>query len=182
MDIVLFRIINNLAGRSTALDLIGAFAASGLIWVMLFFLLGIFAGRRNLREQVHEFATFLIAGFAAVFAYATNFLISLLYFRVRPFAALTGVHQLIIKEATEKSFPSDHAALAFAIAIAVLLAHRKWGIALLVMAVLVALGRVFVGVHYPSDVLAGAIVGGLWAFLLCHYGRGTFERLLKKKV
>lgn len=182
MDIVLFRIINNLAGRSEALDLVGAFAASGLIWVMLFFLLGIFVGRRNWREQVHEFATFLIAGFAAVFAYATNYLISLVYFRVRPFAALMDVHQLIVKEATEKSFPSDHAALAFAIAIAVLLAHRKWGVAMLVMAVLVAFGRVFVGVHYPTDILVGALVGAFWAIVVDRYGRNALQRLLKKNV
>lgn len=182
MDIFLFRLINNFSGRSEALDFLGVFAASGLIWMMLFFLVGIFASRTNFKEQVHDFATFILAGFATVFAYTTNYLISLVYFRARPFVALTDVHQLIFKETAEKSFPSDHAALAFAIAIAVLLAHRKWGIAFFVVALFVGVGRVFVGVHYPADVLFGAIVGGLWALLLCHYGRATVERLLKKKV
>lgn len=180
MDVVFFRFINNLAGQSEVFDLLGVFAASGLIWVMLFFLLGIFVGRPSPREHIHELATVFLAGLASLFAYVTNYLISLVYFRARPFAALSDMHQLIIKETTDKSFPSDHAALAFALAVAVLLAHRKWGMAFFVMAAFVALGRVFVGVHYPADVLAGAAVGGLWAFLVCHYGRGIINRLLSR--
>lgn len=179
MDVSLFRLINNLAGQSTILDLIGRFFASGLIWVILFLLLVIFAARATTKEQRHEFATVLIALFGGLFAYITNYLIGLVHFLPRPFAALTDVHLLIVKEATEKSFPSDHAAFAFAIAIAVFLAHRRWGVVFLALAVLVGLGRIFAGVHYPSDVLVGAIVGGAWAALVCHFGRGTFERLLK---
>ncbi len=181
MDIFYFWYINNWAGVFPWWDFFGKFFASGLIWAMVVLLLIVFASRASTKEQRHEFATVLIAVFASLFAYVTNFLISLVYFRPRPFVDLPGVHLLIVKDAAEKSFPSDHAALAFALAIAVLLAHRRWGVVFLVLAMLVALGRIFVGVHYPSDVIVGAIVGGVWASLVCHYGRGTFERLLKVK-
>lgn len=174
----MFRIINNAAARWPAIDAIGIFCAVGLIFVMVIGLLALFASRARLREERHEFATVLIALFASIFAYATNFLISLVYFRVRPFVALADVNLLIVKEATEKSFPSDHAALAFAIAVAVFMAHRRWGIVFLIAASSVALGRVFVGVHYPSDIIVGAVIGGVWAYVVSLYGRKSFQKLL----
>lgn len=178
MDTILFRIFNNTAARWPAVDAVGTFCAVWLIFVMAIGLFALFASRARLREERHEFATVMLAFFASIFAYATNFLISLVYFRLRPFAAFSDAHLLIIKEATEKSFPSDHAALAFAIAVAVFLAHRRWGIIFLIAAMFVALGRVFVGVHYPSDVLMGAVIGGLWAYFVSAYGRNSFQKLL----
>lgn len=179
MDLSLFRLLNNLAGKSVVLDAIGQFAASGLIWVMVVGLLILFAVRARPREQRHELATIIVALVAALGAYTTNVLISLLYFRPRPFAALSDVHQLIVKDAAEKSFPSDHAALAFVIAATVFLAHRKIGYIFLIAAVIVCLGRVFVGVHYLSDVLMGAVIGVLWAWLVSSNTRGIFEKMLK---
>lgn len=181
MDLFYFHYLNNWAGVFPWWDAFGKFFASGLIWVMLILLIVLFAFRATRQEQRHEFATILVAVSAGLFAYVTNYLVSLVYFRPRPFVDLVGVHLLITKEATEKSFPSDHAALAFALAVAVFLAHRRWGIVFLVLATLVAIGRVFVGVHYPSDVIVGAVVGSVWASLVCHYGRGGFERLLKAR-
>ncbi|MDP3985565.1 MAG: phosphatase PAP2 family protein [bacterium] len=180
-DIIIFRFINNLAGQSTALDLIGVFCASALIWVMAVSLLIIFFHKTYLREQRHEFATVLIAAFAGLFAWVTNTLIGLVLFRPRPFVALADVHQLVLRPISEKSFPSEHATLAFAIAVAVFLAHRRLGWWFLAGAVLVAVGRVFVGVHYPIDVVAGAIMGSVSAWIISTHGRKTFEKLLKKK-
>ncbi len=178
MDIILFRFINNLAERWTLLDSVGIFFATALIFVMVLGLLALFAFRARLREERHEFATVMIAFLASVCAYAVNFLISLVYFRARPFVDVPMTHLLIIKDATEKSFPSDHAALAFAIAMAVFLAHRRWGIVFLIAAMFVAFGRIFVGVHYPSDVLVGAIIGSAVACIVSKYGRTTFEHIL----
>jgi undecaprenyl-diphosphatase len=75
---------------------------------------------------------------------------------------------LFIARSADSSFPSDHATAAFAIAVALLLRHRKAGWLALGMAVVLSVARVAVGTHYPSDVVAGAAVGTLAALVLWH--------------
>ena len=93
-------------------------------------------------------------------------LISELVDRARPFVADPhGVH-LFSSHAADPGFPSDHATAAFAIATAILLRKRKWGILALIAAAVLSVGRVALGVHYPSDVLAGAALGAAAALAL----------------
>jgi len=93
-------------------------------------------------------------------------LISELVDRARPFVADPhGVH-LFSGHAADPGFPSDHATAAFAIATAILLRNRKAGILALIAAAVLSVGRVAFGVHYPSDVLAGAAVGAAAALAL----------------
>jgi len=92
--------------------------------------------------------------------------ISELVDRARPFVADPhGVH-LFSSHAADPGFPSDHATAAFAIAVAILLRKRGWGIAMLVAAAVLSVGRVALGVHYPSDVLCGAALGSAAALVL----------------
>jgi undecaprenyl-diphosphatase len=97
---------------------------------------------------------------------AVGKVISELVDRARPFVADPhGVH-LFAAHAADPGFPSDHATAAFAIAVAILLRKRSWGIAALVLATVLSVGRVALGVHYPSDVIAGAAVGAAAALAL----------------
>lgn len=97
---------------------------------------------------------------------AVGKVISELVDRARPFAADPhGVH-LFAAHAADPGFPSDHATAAFAIAVAILLRKRGWGIAALVLATVLSVGRVALGVHYPSDVIAGAALGSAAALTL----------------
>ena len=92
--------------------------------------------------------------------------ISELVDRARPFVADPhGVH-LFAGHAADPGFPSDHATAAFAIATAIVLRKRKAGIVALIAAAVLSVGRVALGVHYPSDVLAGAAVGAAAALAL----------------
>jgi len=75
---------------------------------------------------------------------------------------MTGVH-LLVDKTTDFSFPSDHATAAGAVAVGLLLTNRRWGIIAAALAVVMAFTRVYVGAHYPADVLAGLALGGIVA-------------------
>jgi undecaprenyl-diphosphatase len=96
---------------------------------------------------------------SAALAVSVGAVITRLVDRPRPFVADPSQIHLFVAHAADSGFPSDHATAAFAIAAAVMLRDRVWGSALLVVACAVAIGRVAIGVHYPSDVLAGALLG-----------------------
>jgi undecaprenyl-diphosphatase len=108
------------------------------------------------------------AGLSAGLALAIGKVISELIDRPRPFVVDSGGVHLFSGHAADAGFPSDHATAAFAIAMAIYLRHRGWGAVALVAAAVLSVGRVALGVHYPSDVLAGAALGigaalALWA-------------------
>lgn len=159
-DFTWFRAINGLAEKSAVLDVLGIFFAVHLI----VFILGGTAVLSFLRKRM---SIFILAASSAALAYCISQIIGEINFRPRPFVMLDGVRQLVSKSALSKSFPSDHASLAFALASSTYFAgERKWGTILLILAALVALGRVFVGVHFPLDVIAGALLGSFSAFVV----------------
>lgn len=86
--------------------------------------------------------------------------------RARPFVAEPHKVHLFAAHAPDPGFPSDHATAAFAIAVAIFLRKRAWGWVALGLAAVLAVGRVGLGVHYPSDVLAGAALGAGAALIL----------------
>jgi undecaprenyl-diphosphatase len=119
-------------------------------------------GQRLAEWRRASLAAVLGAGFGLALAKVISELVD----RARPFVADPhGVH-LFSGHAADPGFPSDHATAAFAIAVAILLRKRGWGIAALVAATVLAVGRVALGVHYPSDVLAGATLGSAAALAL----------------
>jgi undecaprenyl-diphosphatase len=77
--------------------------------------------------------------------------------RPRPFEVLSGVNLLM--KAGSFSFPSGHAAMAFMAQTVLSYSFKKWRIALFILALSVGFARIYVGVHYPLDVLGGIIVG-----------------------
>ncbi|HEV7771117.1 MAG TPA: phosphatase PAP2 family protein [Solirubrobacterales bacterium] len=119
-------------------------------------------GVKRLAWRQATVAAVLSAGLALAIAKVISELVD----RARPFVADPhGVH-LFSAHAPDPGFPSDHATAAFAIAVAILLRKRGWGIFALAAATVLAVGRVALGVHYPSDVLAGAAVGVASALVL----------------
>lgn len=84
--------------------------------------------------------------------------------RERPYQVL-DVRQLV-DEHDNRSFPSNHAQLSFLLAAIVFRFYRKFGIILFFIALLISFGRIYLGVHYPSDVMGGALIGILLAILI----------------
>jgi len=176
-DTEIFHMVNGLAGKTGFFDFLGVFFASSLIFLMAAFVI-LLAGYRFVAvcigrprgDAARDIAIMLRAAAASLIAVGGNFLFSLLYFRERPYVALHDATRLIGEPLTSKSLPSDHASMAFAIAASVTFLHPRLGVAFLAAAAVVAVGRVFVGVHYPSDVLAGMFVGTLAAIAVRYIG------------
>lgn len=104
-------------------------------------------------------------------ALAVNQAIALLWVRERPTAAHPDAHLFFVAPSGDPSFPSDHAGAAFAIAFAVLFLSRRAGLGFLVAAAAIGLSRVMIGLHYPGDIAAGAVVGLGSAALIHAVGR-----------
>ncbi len=159
MDRLLFLALNDLADNWPLLDATVRFlvndyvipTALSLILVALWFSGREISGRRRRQLAVVH------AAFAVLLANLLVKLCNLVLFRPRPFADLDV--NLLFYRPTDSTFPSNPAAVAFAFAAAVYLHERQWGIALGVLAGLFGLARVMAGVHYPLDVVGGAVVG-----------------------
>jgi undecaprenyl-diphosphatase len=79
--------------------------------------------------------------------------------RLRPYLAHPTHAHLLITRSHDPSFPSDHATGGFALALGIWLYDRTIGTVLLVIAAALSFSRVYVGTHYPGDVVAGALIG-----------------------
>ena len=165
MDYRIEQFINGPAGHHPALDAcmrdaatwaVPAFIGIVAAWFMFGWIRGLAAERRGA----------LTALFAAGGALLANQIVLMFWQRPRPFDAHPGSVTTLVSRGADPSFPSDHAAAAVAIAVVLFLAHRRIGAAVLVLAALVCLARVYVGAHYPGDVLGGALVGAGVAALL----------------
>lgn len=105
-----------------------------------------------------------------------NLILKNLVARVRPYEAVDGL-QRIIEAQSDFSFPSGHSASSFAAAVVIfMLCPRKYGIPALVSAFLIALSRLYVGVHYPTDVLTGVISGTVIAVIVCTVYKKKFAQ------
>lgn len=95
----------------------------------------------------------------------TNIVLKNLVARIRPYEVVEGLTILISKQ-VDYSFPSGHTSSSIAAALAIWKnTSRKYGIAAIVLAVLISLSRLYVGVHYPTDVLGGVVAGAVAAYV-----------------
>lgn len=149
-DFFLFTAINNLAGTYGTFDVVGIFFAKVAIIGLVFY---------TLRSAMIRTDLLIPGAIAPFIIIAIDGIIALFFFRERPFQT-HAVQLLVSHPLTAQSFPSLHAAFAFACA--TLLSYRaKRSVVAAVysIALLIAVSRIYVGVHYPSDIVAGALLG-----------------------
>lgn len=164
LDLSVFNAVNGLAGRWAVTDWLARLGADDhiLLIVLTLLALSVVVGARGHQGRATAFRCLICAAAAVVLSQALTSLLNAFFFRPRPFT----VHQvdLLFYRATDSSFPSSAAGVAFALAFAVFLHRRRAGGAMLALAACLAFCRVMAGAHYPSDVLAGAAVGTAAAF------------------
>lgn len=147
--------------RNPVLDviipIITMFGNGGIFWIALSAVLLIFPKTRK---------TGLMMGIALLMdLLICNVGLKPLVVRIRPCDINTGI-ELLIARPLDYSFPSGHTAASFAASFALLFSkHRKYAWPAIVLSAMIAFSRLYLYVHYPTDVLAGIIIGLLCGFL-----------------
>jgi len=175
-----FSAINRSAGQNPAIDAVMIFVANYLILALpllllvLWFMPGLVAGDKPIMRMETR-RVLLLAVVAAALALGINALIGAIVFEPRPFVG-HHVHDLIVHTA-DSAFPSDHTAVAFAVAVMLWhlpnagrsvvsgrwIAPRLIALLALACAIIIGFARIYCGLHYPDDVIAGALIGVLSA-------------------
>jgi undecaprenyl-diphosphatase len=164
----LFQVINQNAGHHPILDSFMVFVTKDALFVYaLVLLLMWFFGNEKFKYTV------IFATITGIFGLFLNFIIGHVYYEPRPF--VTHHVHLLIKHVKDASFPSDHTTGAFSLALAVLWQrHFKIGLGMLIFATLTGISRIYVGHHYPFDILGSMIVALLMSRLI--YTSSSFFR------
>lgn len=103
---------------------------------------------------------------SSILAYMGVLVLHVMYISPRPFASLPDIKPLIETGKAIESFPSVHTTVFFAMALFLYFYHKRLGIAYLVGALLIGVARIIAGVHWPSDVAVGALLGMAGALVI----------------
>ncbi len=153
MDLKLFQLINRLSGRFSTADKLMILISNRVRYVYLFIIVVmLFKNRFNKKIALET-------GLSVAISLAVQFFIHLFYFKPRPF--MKRRVGILIPSKMDSSFPSKHTLLAFAASSTVLMFHRSLGKIMIWMSVLTGLSRIWVGHHYPSDIVGSAFLGSL---------------------
>lgn len=155
------------------MPLISKLGNGGIIWLVLSGLLCVFPKYRKAG------VTMLTA--LALDVLLCNVMLKPLVGRMRPFTVNTGV-ELLINAPKDFSFPSGHTAASFAAAFALLFVKNKLWIPSMILASLIAFSRLYLYVHYPTDVLTGILLGlivSVAANVICRLAEPHIRKIIK---
>ena len=150
------------------MPVITKFGDGGIFWIASAIVLICF---KKTRKTGFSVGTALIIGFII-----GNLILKNVVGRIRPYDLNSGI-EILINALSDYSFPSGHTLASFEAATAMLIGDKKLGIPAMILAVLIAFSRLYLYVHYPTDVLAGIILGILIAIFSCK----LIDKLYKTK-
>ncbi|MBE2978828.1 undecaprenyl-diphosphatase [Priestia megaterium] len=158
MDTKVFRTINQLSGRYSVLDMPMILISKKIRYV--FILVLIFMWFRNYSQR----KVTLYAVISAVFTLFIHTLMKYFYFKPRPFMK----HRvgILIPSKMDSSFLSKHTLLTFAVSTSIFLHERILGSVMWGLSLLTGFSRIWVGHHYPSDIIRSAFIGSLTSIII----------------
>ena len=159
-NISIFRAVNDIGKEFPDINPLFIFFAEYTVYCLMLVLLFYWL-TRNTQNKVMVVSA-VISFFIAE---ATGKLIGLLYSHQQPFAVWSGVNKLIEKE-VGNSFPSDHTIVFFSVCISIALFRKRFWYLWVALALILSISRIYVGVHYPVDILVGALLGTIAAILV----------------
>ena len=154
MNSDLFLVINQLAGENAILDASAIFIAEAMPFILIGVMVSLWFFADLNKKRISFFA-----GYSVLLALLLSYLIGVFYFHPRPFVLNLGSQ--LVEHTADTSFPSDHTTFIFAIASSYLFSREtlKLGVLLVLLSFLAGLARVFVGVHFPFDIIGAGLVG-----------------------
>ncbi|HDR7339297.1 TPA: undecaprenyl-diphosphatase [Bacillus cereus] len=176
MNYTVFQWINNLAGTSVLLDKVMIAITNSAAYVAILFMLILWFHNGKKENAIRKQYTVLYTTLSVIIALLVNVFIHLVYYHPRPFVSY-DVNQLV-PHAENSSFVSDHSVLVLSIAFMFILRGEKLRYIALLWAVLVCISRLYVGVHFPLDVMGAAVITILTSSLLLQKKR-IFEPIAK---
>ncbi|EGS35589.1 MULTISPECIES: phosphatase PAP2 family protein [unclassified Veillonella] len=171
MNYWLFSLINDMANQSFVLDALMIVISKVVPYIYIFILAGLYMQgfrTRNFKLRGESFAT----GVLFLICLLGSFILGSMFYENRPFVDHTVV--LIVNHAADASFPSDHAVGTMALACGILYYRWNLGTWMVYGSILVGISRVFVGNHYPGDILG--------AFILVWILTALYNKLLRRGV
>jgi len=178
MDLAVFNFFYNLADKSFALDILGIFLANYLPYLMILAAITYILFKEDHWQMKIFSGIFILLSSILARSFFTRIIREFIQ-RPRPFETL-GLEPLI-RPVTEMSFPSGHASLLFGLAFAILFFNRKWGWWFIALAFVNGLARIFTGIHWPTDIIAGIAVGALSFFVIYFLLEKPYKILYKKE-
>jgi len=155
VDYQVFSFFNSWAGVSPAVDWVIIFFAHYVVYLVSAWVVGyFFLHRKELKARQAVVVSAAAVVLSRVFV---TEIIRYIAYRDRPY--LSHVVVQLIAKGSEPSFPSAHTSGLMALGVAVYFFNKKMGIVISVLTLCVGLSRIFAGVHYPGDILGGAVVG-----------------------
>ncbi|PES73149.1 undecaprenyl-diphosphatase [Bacillus cereus] len=176
MNFTVFQWINNFAGSSKLLDTLMIAITNSVPYVAILFMLILWFNNGKKENAIRKQYTVLYTTLSVSIALLVNVLIHAVYYHPRPF--ITHHVNQLVPHAADSSFVSDHSVLVFSIAFVFILRGEKLKYIALIWAILVGVSRMYVGVHYPLDILGAAFLTFITSGLVMQSAR-IFEPLAK---
>ncbi|MGG0154796.1 undecaprenyl-diphosphatase [Bacillus mycoides] len=176
MNYTVFQWINNFAGSSKLLDTLMIAITNSVPYVAILFMIILWFNNGKKENAIRKQYTVLYTTLSVSIALLVNVLIHAVYYHPRPF--ITHHVNQLVPHAADSSFVSDHSVLVFSIAFVFILRGEKLKYIALIWAILVGVSRMYVGVHYPLDILGAAFLTFITSGLVMQSAR-IFEPLVR---
>lgn len=177
-----FRSINDLALRNETLDKFMMFCSKGVPYIFALFVVGIYiAGAIKKKESLREMAVNTVI--FSIINLAINMAIGIFIYEPRPF--VSHKVNLLYPHAADSGFPSDHSSFTMSVSVGFGMFDKILGAIFMLMTILVGISRVYVGHHYPFDVITAYIIVFISGFFYNKYLKNRVSKLyifLESKV